>query len=153
VNASIKESLVIQLTLIISIGLFTFSLSQECFCTGSNCGGSWSGLAILFSGALGFYLCPAGFTWLANPAILIAWTFIRKNPKRSLSASIIAFLLAISFLFFPNIVSDESGNMRQITAYHLGYWFWLASMLSVLSGNLIVYFQARSLISHNNQAY
>jgi hypothetical protein len=35
-NASIKESLIIQLTLIISIGLSIFSLSQEVFCAGSN---------------------------------------------------------------------------------------------------------------------
>jgi hypothetical protein len=95
-----------------------------------------------------------GFTWLANPAILIAWIFIRKNPKKSLSASIVGFLLAISFLFFQNMVLDEGGNMQQITAYHhLGYWLWQASMVFMLSGNLILYFQARSLISHNASAY
>jgi hypothetical protein len=128
-NKSLK-----RLFLIASIGLFIASLTQDCYCTDSRCANS---IAVLLSGSLGFFLSPGGFTWLANPFIIISW--INKNRKKSLIYSTLAFTLSLSFLFFNKIIDNESGDYNQITGYRLGYWLWLSSIAVAAVGNLILF--------------
>ena len=134
-----NENIIARTTLIISNGLFLFSLTQECYCTTSGCGGSWSGLAVLISGCLGFFMCPAAYTWLANPLLLASWININKKGNASLIGSSIATLLTISFLFFHQVIVNEGGNYDNITGYKLGYWLWMASSLTTLIGSVIIY--------------
>ena len=130
-----------NLTLTLSVGLFIISLTQNPYCTSQGCGETWSGLAILISGIFGFFLCLANTTWLANPLIFFAWFYAKKDPKTSLILSGIAGLLAISFLFFDNIITDEAGNISKIVAYKSGYWLWVSSMITMLLGNMVLYFR------------
>jgi hypothetical protein len=144
-----KEKLIKKAMLIISIGLFVFSLSQECFCTSGECGGKGSGLAILLFGCLGFFLSPAGFTWLANPTIFFSWIYLNKNPRQSTIAGLVAVILSCSFLFFHKIVSDESGYPKEITGCRLGYWLWISSMIVMLIGNLTIYIVKKRNLEYN----
>ena len=125
-----------KIILFLSIGLFIFSLTQKCFCTNVSCGDS---SAALFSGTFGFFSSPAGFTWLANPAVLFSWIYLNKKTRQSLIASIIAVALCISFLFFKRIMVDEAGNYGQIISYKSGYWLWMSSMVVMLIGNLTLH--------------
>lgn len=120
----------------LSIALFICSLTQAAFCVEGDCQSYWSGLCIVITGPLGFWLSPAGFSWLANPALLIAWLSVNKDSKRSLIASIVATLFALCFLVFKTIISDEGGLPHQITGYQIGYWLWLMSSIVMLGGNL-----------------
>jgi hypothetical protein len=97
-------------------------------------------MAVLFSGGFGFFLSPAGFTWLANPAIFIAWITFNKKTYASLITSAIAAALSVSFLFFHRIIATESGDFNKIISYKLGYWLWMASLVLMLIDNVIIYF-------------
>jgi hypothetical protein len=133
-----------KVLLLSSIGLFIFSLTQKCYCTDHGCGDS---LAVLFSGSFGFFFSAAGLTWLANPFILAAWIFFNKRYYTSLITSAIAAVLSVSFLFFHQIIDTENGTFDQITNYRLGYWLWMASLVTMLFGNLIIYFLEKRIPS------
>jgi hypothetical protein len=92
---------------------------------------------------MGFFASVAGFSWLANPFILASWITLKKNRKKSLILSLIATLLSVSFLFFSEVVKDESGSPRQITAHKVGYWLWLSSMIVMVIGNLVLFVRER----------
>jgi hypothetical protein len=136
--------------LIISILCFLFSLTQECYCTDNGCGGEWSGLAILFSGTFGFFLCPAALTWLANPAIFLSWVFLGKKIKVSLFASGIAVCLSIAFLFFHQVITNEGGTLSQILNYKTGYWLWVLSMIIMFINTAMLYFFDRNPLKYGS---
>jgi hypothetical protein len=156
-----NEKLIERLVLIISIGLFAFSLSQECFCTDNGCGGEWAGAYILITGCFGFFASPAGFIWLANPAMFISWRYLNKKPTQSLIASLIAVFLSVSFLFFTKVIGNEGGYYSPIIGYKLGYWLWMSSSVTMLIGNLILFLLKneilniilRSFMGHNYFCY
>ena|SRR3970282_1467810 len=117
-----------------SIVIFIISLTQECFCTFKGCADS---IIVLVFGFFGILSGGVGLSWFANPLIIASWILI-KNNKISTILSIIAFVLSFSFLFFKEIMTDESGNLREILGYKLGYWLWLLSIFITLLGNLTV---------------
>jgi hypothetical protein len=119
--------------LLFSIGLFVISLTQPCYCTETSCGYS---AFVLITGALGFILSGAALVWLANPFLLVSWFYIRRAPKLSLRFSLIAFSIALSFLFFKQVMLNEAGDYGKIINYQLGYWLWLSSSFIMLLGNL-----------------
>jgi hypothetical protein len=127
-----------------SITIFVGSLTQKCYCTTMSCNNS---MMILFTGAIGFLYGGAALTWLANPLLLISWLTSNRNPKLSLVSSIFAMLLSASFLHFKKIISDEGGNYKQIISYQLGYWLWLASILTMVINNCIRYVRQHNEIS------
>jgi hypothetical protein len=116
----------------VSITLFAVALTQKCYCTTASCGDS---LAVLLSGAIGFVFGGAALTWLANPLLIISWFINSKKPKLSIILSLFAVLLALSFLLFKRIISDEAGNYSQIVSYQLGYWLWLSSSAVMFLGS------------------
>jgi len=123
--------------LTISIILFLISLSQEAYCTTRNCDAY--GLSCLLMGFIGFFLGGACLTWLANPFLIISWIILyTKHYKVSLVLSSIAIIIAMSFLFFKEIIVDEAGHYKEITKYGLGYWLWLLSMIIVFLGNIFL---------------
>ena len=125
-----------------SIALFLFSLTQECYCTDNGCGGTGSGFAILLSGCIGFFLCPAGYTWLANPALFASWIFFNKSLKATIIFSWLAFGLAVSFLFFREVIANEGGSYSPITNHKIGFWIWLLSMFLMAINTTIRYFSS-----------
>ncbi len=130
-----------RITLFISIGLFIISLTQPCYCTTKSCGDS---IAALLSGSIGFIYGGAALTWLANPILIISWCFVNRNPKLSLVTSVAAFLIALSFVLFDEIISDEAGHYSRIIGYRLGYWLWVYSSLIMVISNVIRHFQTSS---------
>jgi hypothetical protein len=128
-----------RLLLIISMALYVISLTQECYCTTVSCGDGWSGASIVALGAIGGIMSLTGLTWYANPLLWIAWSLLNKNSKKALMFSASATLVAASFLLADTITDTQAGKASYITAYRPGYWFWLASMLTMTVGSLLIY--------------
>ncbi|WP_156180628.1 hypothetical protein [Rufibacter radiotolerans] len=66
--------------------------------------------------------------WLANPLYIFSIIFALKNDKNALSTIGIAFLLALDFLFWKEVLAAESGTMGPITSRGVGYFLWLSSI-------------------------
>ena len=120
----------------ISIGLFVISLACPCYDTGNADGSFGQGAFLLLSGILWFMFASPGFVWLANPLLLYSWINAGKNRDRSFTLSIISLFLALCFLFYKDVITDEGGaNTTPIIAHAIGYWLWLASIATMLLGN------------------
>ena len=117
----------------IGIGLiYLSSLTMECYLVdGIPSIGSFGLIAFLL-GWLNFDLI--GLIWLANPLFLISllFFFFSKKKKSALIFSIVATILAISFLGIDEIYKNEAGHTGQITEYLLGYWLWLLAIFIML---------------------
>ena len=125
----------------LSVGVFLISIACPCFDTEKEPGDHWEGMAILLSGFFGFFSSLTGLVWLANPALWFSWGFVIKKPNVSLILSLIAVAIGFSFLLCTDIMTDEgSSNFSLITRYRTGYWLWIASMLTMLLGNLYLKF-------------
>ncbi|MDB5133274.1 MAG: hypothetical protein JWR02_3023 [Mucilaginibacter sp.] len=127
--------------LIISMALLVGSFTQKCYCTIYHCVDS---LAALISGTAGFFCSWAGATWLANPLLITSWILIKRNSKLSLITSLLASLIALSFLLFTKVLDNENGDLNEIISYKLGYWLWVSSSSTMLIGNTISYFSKRT---------
>jgi hypothetical protein len=119
-----------------SLGLFLLSLTQAAYCVEGVCQRSWAGISLFLFGILGPFTSFAGLTWLANPALIISWISFYKNRKISFLSSAFACCFALLFLFCTQIREDEGGFLHTISGYRLGYWLWLTSSLTMLSGNI-----------------
>lgn len=129
-------------TIFSSIIFFVMSLTQNSFETivGPNSKGIMD-LLVGWMGVLMLHL-PA-MVWLANPTLLAAWIFIKKNQRISFILSVISLLIMLSFLLFDEIIVNESGASSKITAYGLGYWLWVLSAFIMVVGNTVLYFLKR----------
>ena len=145
-----------------SITLFIISLTQESYCT-NQCGNSLAvflvgGLGVLFEiGALTDkylnintigevdYTIGATFSWLANPALLIAWLTYKESKTTSLVFTIFSFVLMLSFLTFDEVIDNEAGHYNKIISYKAGYWLWISSSAVLAAGALL----RRRITNHN----
>jgi|GEM_PF-390236 len=124
-------------TLVISIGLYAISLTQQGYCISGACGNHWYGISLVAMGAVGGIMSIAGLTWYANPALWAAWSQIDKHPKWAVIFSFIGTLLAASFLSATKISDLKPNITSSITGYQPGYWLWLASASVMLTGSFI----------------
>ncbi|MCX6180409.1 MAG: hypothetical protein NT150_00585 [Bacteroidetes bacterium] len=125
---------IIQIFLALSVGLYITSLTQNTFSKDS------SGLGCLLVGWMGLIIpCWANWTWLANPLLFLAWIGFFVDRITSLSTSIAAFLISLSFLLCTKIADNEGGIPSNIPGYYLGYWLWLCSSFVLVVGNLILF--------------
>ncbi|TSD67157.1 hypothetical protein FFF34_007110 [Inquilinus sp. KBS0705] len=123
----------------ISIAIFAVALIMPCFDTRAEDGDTGQGLLCLISGAFGFFSSFTGFIWVANPALLFSWIYIRKDSWLSLSASSIALFIGLLFLKCTEMTVNEGGGTSYITGYRIGYWIWLSSMMIMVIGNVYSY--------------
>ena len=132
-----------------SMFLYIISLIPECYCA-PQCVSSFAALLV---GWMGLYSLGASLSWLANPAIWLAWMYLKRKPKRALGFAIAATLLAASFLLFDEVVTNEAGHMGRIISYKAGYWLWLSSMVFMLGGSIVVLFSKNKEehLHHHNQ--
>src|SRR5690606_4378182 len=71
------------------------------------------------------------FYWLANPISVLAIIFFLFSKIRvSLVLSSIALILAVAFFIYVK-VGDGTTQYGTIISMGLGYYFWLASILTV----------------------
>lgn len=121
--------------LVLSIGLFAFSLTKECYCTDADCASS---LIAFLLGWIGACTGGAAIAWLSNPLLIASWFLTKKSSKYALFISILATLFCLSFLLFNKVIRDEAGNYTEIISRESGYWLWTGSAAIMLVGNLIL---------------
>lgn len=124
-----------KIFVLLAIGLFALSLTQDCYYTNENIRSGLEGWELLLIGWLGIFY--GYFTWLANPVLLICWIAVVK--KRFYFGLILAtgsLLIMLSFLFYKSIVTSEAPTYLKIFGYGLGYWLWVASAGCSIIANL-----------------
>ncbi len=125
--------------LLIGILLFLSAMPMETFCIPGSCS-EWRGYALLLMGYLDLYAHPrAGYVWLANPALLMAWWTMSKGRKNvAMGLAFAALVLSASFLGVPDVLVDEQRPPQSVVGYGLGYWLWLASCAVTFLGALLM---------------
>ena len=84
--------------------------------------------------------------WYANPLLLAAIvTHLLKRDRIVLILAIIALLVALDTLTLDRIARDEAGNEERIVGYQIGFYLWLASIVSVLLSSLVKSVRAKRL--------
>jgi hypothetical protein len=145
--------LALKIVYAISVLFYLISLTQEGFCTVTNCGGNWNGLALVALGAIGGILSIAGMVWYANPLLWAAWWFLKKDAKKAFYFSIAASVLSLSFLLCTEIADQKPGKLSYITEYRSGYWLWVASIICTLIGSGILFLLRRKLGPEEERYY
>ncbi|MFZ6720304.1 hypothetical protein [Undibacterium sp. Ji49W] len=91
--------------------------------------GVYYGWAALLLGPIGLF--GGHFSWLANPLLWFSWSkFESKNYNAALGASILAIMMALTFLLNGTIPVGSSGSYKYEVLF--GYYLWLGSV--VLAG-------------------
>ena len=67
------------------------------------------------------------FSWYANIFYMLALIFFKREG--SVPLLILSIMLAFSFLLKSKILRDEGGGTSDITAYGVGYFLWIASIV------------------------
>lgn len=115
--------------------LLSIALYVPCLALGgieSN-GQSDVGFFYLGFGMFGIFASVTNLSWLANPALFVAWIFLfREERKLGLAGASIAPIFAALPLFMTEIVTNEGGVATAIDGYDAGYWLWLASTMMML---------------------
>lgn len=140
------RNVVSKLIVGISVGLFLISLTQPAFSTDAQNPAAREPLsfALLITGWMG--LVDGKIAWFANPALLKGWRTAKEDARRieSLSFSLVALALALSFLLHDEIIVDEGGSKRAILSYCAGYWLWVSSISTLALGNLMLIVGSRT---------
>ena len=126
------------LTISLSILMLLASLTQNTYYLGDHeeSVGSFGLIAFLL-GWMGVF--GAGISWLANPFLILSWgLLIFGKLKKSLISSVLALLFSLSFMLFSDIIANEGGGHKDITAYDIGYYLWVSSCGINFLGNLIL---------------
>jgi hypothetical protein len=121
--------------LILSVALYLLCLPFDTFCVSGQCS-RWPGWGVLLFGPLGLLVSVTNWTWLANPFLFGAWLGLAIGGKlpsvtsgvAALALSLTALVIAVSFLFQRQIMTNEGGILFPITGYRIGYWIWLSSI-------------------------
>ncbi len=75
--------------------------------------------------------------WLANPISVLAIIFFLFSRIRiSLILSSISLIFAIVFLILVKMENSPIESIGKITSMEIGYYFWLASILTVFVSSL-----------------
>ncbi|WP_207435248.1 hypothetical protein [Sabulibacter ruber] len=124
-------SFVQKMLLGVSIILYAVSLTQEAFSyIYQEQVETYKGWVLALMGStsvLGGGLLE-WFIWLANPLYLFSIMYALKREVSALLTSSIAFGLALSFLFWKEVLAAESGIMGPIVSRGAGYFLWVLSI-------------------------
>jgi hypothetical protein len=124
--------------LLASVLLYLAAMPLDSFCTPGTCS-EWPSYSLLFLGWIELYIFPrAGYVWLANPALLMAWWYIFQGRKVAAAAlSLTGLVLCAAFLLVPKVMIAELEPPAPVLGYGLGYWLWLASTGAAVLGALL----------------
>lgn len=118
-------------TLLTSGVFFGVSLFGNCFTTTQ---GPFSSLAALLTGWMGVVYYPC---WLANPLLAFSMIFTDRNKPVARILALCATLLALSFLFYGQVMVNEGGGTAPIVSRNLPYWLWTASHFVMCAGSFV----------------
>ena len=103
-----RKSRLQSLILVFCGGLFFISLFNTSYCTtNGGCVDSW---AALLMGWLGLFAGGVGFTWLANPLLIVSWILLYRNKRGAWIPALLATMISMSFLHFDATVTNEAGH-------------------------------------------
>ncbi|MGJ0428525.1 hypothetical protein [Methylobacter sp.] len=113
----------------LSIISFFVCLTLTAFRTSSNNDyPAW--FVFVFFGPISLFLLYP--TWLANVFLLLSWTEHSRNLSKCLTYSLVALILALSFLLYKKVPITDTGSKTFSVAS--GYWVWILSIaLQVLA--------------------
>lgn len=114
-----------------SLVLYALALTGPGFYFGSS-REPWEAHLLLLVGWLG--PVDGHFSWIANPAYLIAHLMYRTR-EWSFRASAVALLLALSFLLHPTIAVSEAPTYANIVGYGWGYILWVLSIATLAASH------------------
>ncbi len=121
-----------MISLVSSVIIFCFSLTQLSFCTNNGCTDS---ITAFVGGWYGALIFGAGIVWIANPLLIIGWIV---KPKIAIVVTFLSTILCFSFLFFDSVIQNEAGMEYKITSYKMGYWLWCSSSIIAFVGNIFL---------------
>lgn len=129
---------------LLAVAVYVVCLPLDAFCVAGKCG-DWPGWGALAFGWLLVGATDANSMWLANPLLFASWlcTWLHQRWV-ALAAALGALVLALAFMSFKTVVTNEGGIPMAISGYAAGYWVWVASIaLSIVAAVLIRPEQAR----------
>ncbi|MEN3110890.1 hypothetical protein ACFONG_03435 [Uliginosibacterium paludis] len=127
-------SSIVLFALSLAMPAFRFSEDEVWFKFSSG-NDLWPGFLVLILGWIGVF--QGVFAWLSNPLWAIGMLFYaKKRFSRAFQFFVAAFLFALSVYFLKKIAINEGGGEGAIYSMGLGYYTWLASIISILAGSI-----------------
>lgn len=128
-----------------SLILFTIVLFNNCYSTDGK--DDTVGSIGLIAFLLGWMNASETFiVWFANPLFFLALILLFLHKTAALITASIAFILALSFQLFDEVLINEGGTVGKIDALAIGYWLWLASIGLLLLTAIINYNTADKIV-------
>ena len=91
------------------------------------------GLEALLLGPIGLF--AGHFSWLANPALWIAWLRLKRRKSGGTRLSLLGAALALTFLFSERIAVGSAGEFAYSVG--IGYVLWVAAMISAALAGIL----------------
>jgi hypothetical protein len=131
--------------IVLAVSLFLFGLACASptliFLRNDTTEETWAGYMVLFLGWMGPLV--GQFAWYANPLLLLGMiTFVFRKWIATLVFIVLTLLMAANtfLLFFQEVPADEAGvNMLTLQNLHLGFYLWIASILTIGIGAVILW--------------
>jgi hypothetical protein len=101
-----------------------------------SAGGMDRGYGLLIGGWLG--VMQGQFAWLANPVYFLALWFVYRGRWRAIALSAFAAVLALDTLDLYRTGTFSDSGPVPFGGVLAGYWVWLASILVVLAGAILL---------------
>jgi len=102
---------------------------------------TWVGYMVLLLGWLGPFI--GQFAWYANPLLFVSMiTFVVRQWVATIVLIALTLLMAANtfLLFFQEVPADEAGvNMLTLQNLHIGFYLWIASILTIGIGAIILW--------------
>lgn len=103
---------------------------------------TWFGYGVLFGGWEGLFL--GQFAWFANPfwALSLLLAFFRRWILTIIVGGVAVLIAFDAFAFIGARVPLDEANVNSMIfqSYHIGFYFWLASLLIVPLGAVTAWF-------------
>ena len=121
-----------------SLLIFIVALFNNCYSTDGK--DDTVGSVGLIAFLLGWMNASETFiVWFANPLFFLAIILLFLHKTAALITASSAFILALSFQFFDEVLINEGGTIGKIDSLSIGYWLWLASIALVLFAAILNY--------------
>lgn len=129
-----------KIYVIVSLAIFTVSLTQTAISSSEFEDKTLSGIATLVMGGLS--VLGGGILewliWLANPLYFFSLYLFLKSKNKAKMYSLLSTTIALSFVTWNKILVSESGKLGNIDSLGLGYWLWVSSLAILTIGIFLV---------------